>query len=478
MITNFRIGKGIGIVSDATIALFEPLNGELAESLWGMVGAGAGIDELLEELSRTGLRSLGSFALAQFEDSETRIVVRGSASARVNGPSGVRELSARGVRTWVEEVVQDVSELDLALNGYEDIPLPFRLDSGLVPADLLHRGELKSPQLADLSVHWVDEFRSEDAVLASPSPLPSPLPSSVPSEAPSTTIEEDPSRTRTVEEALPVDDGDSAPVVAVIPADDVDEYDAIYGRTVARSVQSAAVSTAAAEAPAAVLAAESSPAAGGRSKATDKQADESRPSTPLIQGVPNNGGSASVPPLGDHDGRTMTKAQIKAMRAAQGGSAGSPVGTMGGPTVQALLCPSQHTNPPQLSGCRMCGAPLGTTTVLIARPPLGTLRFGEGTVVTLDHPALIGRNPKVDGAIPNEMPKLVRIDVGQGLSRTHALVRLEGWQVLLEDLNSPNGTIVRLPGREPRRLHAGEPIILEPGSHIDFGGEVDCTLEP
>ena len=80
--------------------------------------------------------------------------------------------------------------------------------------------------------------------------------------------------------------------------------------------------------------------------------------------------------------------------------------------------------------------------------------------------------------MPNEVSNLVRIDVGQGLSRTHAAVSLEGWQVLLEDLNSANGTIVRLPGREPRRLHPGEPILLEPGSHIDFGGEVECTVEP
>ena len=47
--------------------------------------------------------------------------------------------------------------------------------------------------------------------------------------------------------------------------------------------------------------------------------------------------------------------------------------------------------------------------------------------------------------------------------------------MLVEDLNSANGTVVALPGRPARRLHAGEPIILEPGAVIDLGGG-DVTI--
>jgi len=121
--------------------------------------------------------------------------------------------------------------------------------------------------------------------------------------------------------------------------------------------------------------------------------------------------------------------------------------------------------------------PLQGSPVLISRPTLARLRFSDGRVVALDRPVLIGRNPKVEHPIDGEMPGTVKLDVGQGLSRTHALVRLEGWQVLLEDLNSANGTIVRLPQREPRRLHPGEPVLLEPGTTIDFGGEIDAAVE-
>jgi len=485
--TNFRVGKGIGIVSDATIALFEPMNGALAEAMWTMLDAGAGIDELLEELSRAGLRSLGSFAMAQFEDSATRIVVRGSATARLNGPLGMRDLGANGVRTWVEEVVQNVVELDLTLGAYSAGPLPFRLSSGLVPADFLHRGEVTLPQLVGLSVDWVEEFRSEDIVVEPITPTPEKL-----TKRPSTT-DEDPAHTRTMEDAGPLvtDETDppagADPVVSAI--DGVDEYDAIYGRTVARSVQAAAVSIVLEPheaAPVPPAPAQDSVGPESQAAAIGVYAERVSPpgslieAVPMIEGIPTAGGAVANLPLGDHDGRTMTKAQLKALRAAQGDVVvgAAPVSSMGGAMVQAQLCRMQHPNPPQLSSCRVCQAPLGSAPVFIARPNLGTLRFGEGTIVTLDRPALIGRNPRVEGAMPNEVPHLAKIDVGQGLSRTHAAVRLEGWQVLLEDLNSANGTVVRLPGREPRRLHPGEPIMLEPGSHIDFGGEVECTFEP
>jgi len=112
---------------------------------------------------------------------------------------------------------------------------------------------------------------------------------------------------------------------------------------------------------------------------------------------------------------------------------------------------------------------------MVARPSLGRLRFSNGLEVVLDRPQLIGRNPKLVEKISNELPNLVKLEEFEGLSRRHAAVHLEGWQVLVEDLNSANGTVVALPGRPARRLHAGEPIILEPGAVIDLGGG-DVTI--
>jgi len=491
--TSFRVGKGIGIVHDATLALFEPINGALAESLWALVGNGAGIDELLEELSSTGLRSLGSFAMAQFEETQTRIVVRGSAVARIENSVGGRVIGANGVRTWVEEVVDGVVAVELTLLGADDVAgtaLPFRADRGLVPADVLRQGIVAAPTLHGVPLDWADDFKVSDAIsepihaqvrdvnnIVEPSellfegesapPVPQPL---ILAQTPALAIphEVDPGRTITAADLTgytesseadanepPVAEQDTVMVATSSLPEAGDEYDEIYGRTMARSVHSAAVHPVSDEVDASVEAA---------------SADQ----TGLIQGVP----SAPVEALGDHDGRTMTKAQIAAMKAAQsGGQQPAPALTMGGPTVQALMCPSQHANPPQLSVCRVCFAQLTTPPVHIARPNLGSLRFSNGTTVALDRPVLIGRNPKVEGGLAGEIPQLVRLDVGPGLSRTHASIRLEGWQVLLEDLNSANGTIVRLPGREPRRLHPSEPVLLEVGSDVDLGGEINCVFE-
>lgn len=469
--TSFRVGKGIGIVGAATLALLEPVNGELAERLWKLVSSGAGVDDLLEALSTTGLRSLGSFAMAQFEGSGVRVVVRGTGRADVVDHSSARAIAASGVRTWVEEVVDQVSCVSLCLTDVPIEPLPFRAGFGVLPADALQRGASPA-SLTDLDTDWVDRFRAADVIQAGDAdPVVARGPDPIADEV-------DPMRTM-----APSEFRDSAPAISEIdqakPEVDVDyDYDAIYGRTVARSVQSAAVHHSADEVaapepaqPVVVVMPLDPPVA--------PVIDISPPPGPMIQGVPS-GPAMEEPQLGDHDGHTVTKAQLDAMRSQTGipsAAPSPPAGGMGGPTVRAVLCANQHPNPPQLSQCGVCGSTLTSTTVMIARPPLGTLRFSSGSTIVLDRPALIGRNPKLEGSLSSEIPHLVKLDVGQGLSRTHASVKLEGWQVLLEDLNSANGTTVTLPGREPRRLHSGEPVLLEIGTHIDFGGEISCILE-
>ncbi|MCB9380915.1 MAG: FHA domain-containing protein [Acidimicrobiaceae bacterium] len=493
--THFRVGHGLGLVTDSTLALLEPTNGRLADQLWASLAAGGSVDDLLELLSATGLRSLGSFALVQFEDAAVRVVVRGDAAVVLDGSRSIR---SGGVRTWIEEVVDHPGEIALQLVETEAVGLPFRVVQGMVPADLLVRGPVSGAlDAADMS--FVATFDPAAVVTPAadvappvdappvdlaadvPSPVAPPVPEPAVVVAPTAVVDpapapppsvDDPMRTRTLDELH----GPPATADGSVAADDsapvspaAGKYDDIYGRTIARSVQSAAV-----DVPDVEVVEAAPPVSVVPPQPT---AEPSVPSAPLLIDAIPSAPSAERP--GDHDGRTMTKAQLMALRA---GGAGTPAaelspGSMGGPSVQALLCVSQHPNPPQARVCRVCGVPLQGSPVLISRPTLARLRFSDGRVVALDRPVLIGRNPKVEHPIDGEMPGTVKLDVGQGLSRTHALVRLEGWQVLLEDLNSANGTIVRLPQREPRRLHPGEPVLLEPGTTIDFGGEIDAAVE-
>jgi hypothetical protein len=248
--------------------------------------------------------------------------------------------------------------------------------------------------------------------------------------------------------------------------EEVGEFDHLFGRTVARSVQSAAV------------------------RIDDDASDVgSQPDSvsirPPIDAVPGAIRSGDTRPgaamrqhadqLGDHDGRTVSRAALVGQRAASG----APGVDHGGPQVTALVCTRGHPNPTNRPACAVCGMSLqGAAFQQIARPTLGRLRFSDGRVIDLDRPQLIGRNPTIEGQIRGELPDIVKIDgAGQGLSRRHVSIRLEGWQVLLEDLNSANGTTITAPGRQPQRLHPGEPLVLEAGTSVDLGGEISFVLE-
>ena len=62
--TAVEVGAGLALVGQGLIAVFDPLSAALAARLWALVEEGATADDLLEEVSVGGLKSLGSFALA------------------------------------------------------------------------------------------------------------------------------------------------------------------------------------------------------------------------------------------------------------------------------------------------------------------------------------------------------------------------------------------------------------------------------
>jgi hypothetical protein len=157
-----------------------------------------------------------------------------------------------------------------------------------------------------------------------------------------------------------------------------------------------------------------------------------------------------------------------------------------GPVVPALLCPSGHVNPPSGGFCRRCGAPLPHDPVPVPRPVLGVLRLSLGDVITLDRGVLMGRNPRTDFAGPEgfggvggeERPHVVRLPSADGdISRTHLRVTLDGWHVLVTDLNSTNGTLVTLPGRETQQLRPGEPVPIQPGTVVALADGIDFRYE-
>jgi hypothetical protein len=99
---------------------------------------------------------------------------------------------------------------------------------------------------------------------------------------------------------------------------------------------------------------------------------------------------------------------------------------------------------------------------------------------------VMGRNPRTDFAGAGagaeagggERPHVVKLPSADGdISRTHLRVTLDGWHVLVTDLNSTNGTLVTLPGRESQQLRPGEPVPIQPGTVVTLADGIDFRYE-
>lgn len=492
--TEFSFGDGIGLVGHETMALVLSDDAAVRDTLWTLIAADAPLDEILEGLSGHGLRTLPSFAIARIEGERlVRVVVRGDASATLETAAGPIVVESRSVKTWLEREVEEVVAVTLdsclAVGS-----ATFHVLAGSVPAGRLSRSlATEDPHAALASAGWstaaasvgvdsipsstlagppleaptvavadqaVDDAAVPDAVSAPPASdedgaFPPPAMSSAKSfDSGATLLPDDLEQIQRLSRPQPEAASAAEAAPSTPTPDDDDGYDFLFGHTVARSVHRAAV------------------------QPRDVEDHEPTVEHGLIDSIPSSDQPAAptpapaTPQLGDHDGHTISRAELARMRA-EGAIAPS------GPSVQASLCTSGHPNPTHLSVCRSCGGPISPNPpVVVARPVLGVLRFSNGLVVHLDRPQLIGRSPKVEGQVGGELPNLVKLDqAGQGVSRRHVAIHLENWQVLLEDLNSANGTIVALPGRPARRLVAGEPVALEQGTVIDLGGEMSISFE-
>ena len=145
-------------------------------------------------------------------------------------------------------------------------------------------------------------------------------------------------------------------------------------------------------------------------------------------------------------------------------------------SVEGVYCKNGHFNDPEARYCAVCGISMGQLTKVRqkgTRPPLGVLILSDGSVCQLDADYVIGREPTLDKSVAEGRARPLRLMGASGVvSRIHARVELDGWQVFLTDLNSANGTQVLLPGeRNPISLQPGVRTPLVAGAQIRLGGE-------
>lgn len=145
-----------------------------------------------------------------------------------------------------------------------------------------------------------------------------------------------------------------------------------------------------------------------------------------------------------------------------------------GAYVRGFKCSRNHLNDPRVSFCAACGIRMDQLTGVLVherRPPLGLLVLDAGSTFVLDDSYILGRSPEAAIEVQSGQHRAIRIDDTSGaLSRVHAEIRLEDWDVQLIDRGSANGTFVAGPGQNGwTRLAQRQTFVLTPGTQVRIG---------
>jgi DHA2 family multidrug resistance protein-like MFS transporter len=140
--------------------------------------------------------------------------------------------------------------------------------------------------------------------------------------------------------------------------------------------------------------------------------------------------------------------------------------------VVGVRCKHDHFNDSSMAYCMVCGISMAQSEkvpVLGIRPALGVLVLDDGTTYSLERAYVFGRAPETDEMVASGKASPVRL-ADPMMSRVHARVVLDGWEVWLIDTDSTNGTFVCPPGQLAwTRLSRGASMALQPGAMAAFG---------
>ena len=508
-------GPLVAVAGDQCWALVEASpDSPVVARIWLRLGQAPAAEAVLAGLLADGFGGVPSMALlATGADGQHRLFCRGAVGATVEARAAAERVDGAGLLTWREQVVADAERIILGeLPADTALRLPATsgvLLAGCVVIDLANFAERGTAP-------YGAEPPRETAVPAGPEPL---RQATVPAglEPPRKTIvyfpdtvTVPPAGAGSVPQPPPASwasqEGQEHVAAPGDPLDGLNGgsdggYDFLWGATQARTVEDAAVRDSGDDNlvhPRHSLP-DGAPVVSGPWGSPLPAAPPSAgypdppPPTRLWRGPvepPPGAGGPPRPPLPGQGGGLIDvpqwltgpgESEATARRGDFPGPAAStaPPDSIG-PVVPALICASGHVNPPSIAACRRCAAPLPPDAVPVPRPVLGVLRLSLGDVITLDRGVLMGRNPRSDfaGSDGEERPHVVKLPAADGdVSRMHLRVTLDGWHVLVTDLNSTNGTLVTLPGHEPRQLRPGEPTLIQPGAVVTLAEGVDFRYE-
>jgi FHA domain len=148
-----------------------------------------------------------------------------------------------------------------------------------------------------------------------------------------------------------------------------------------------------------------------------------------------------------------------------------------GPKVRGVICSRGHFNDPAAPFCSVCGISMVQRTLNLVegpRPPLGVIVLDDGTTFTLDSDYVLGREPETDPAVVSGQARPLSLpDPDRTVSRVHAGLVIDGWNVKAVDRGSANGTFVASSADDEWvALIPNRPTLVKPGTRIRLGQRV------
>jgi hypothetical protein len=140
---SYRPGQWFGVVGERAVVMLPPTEKARVAALWELVDGGAGFDVTLDALISAGLRELPGFVLVSTGEGETKVVIRGAASAEFVVGGETVSIEGYGATTWVERSLSDVTRMTLSLDALPEPGLPsYVVDGGLFRVSSYVEGEV------------------------------------------------------------------------------------------------------------------------------------------------------------------------------------------------------------------------------------------------------------------------------------------------------------------------------------------------
>ena len=537
MLTRWVPGDILVAVGDGGVLALDG-SAQAMEAMWTELGEHRCLGDLLKSLSRlhdNEVFTLPDFLMMAIDGQELRVAARGRFCLHLDTADGERSFSASEVVVWEESRYERVNQCILELTpatrhpaGPEGLDEFLPLRSGIVRASQLHIGfgdhqlPLSSPAqtgahggqgapLPSAAQEILQQAQADGAPERDAPPPSSSLPARQEQGKAAYQSRPGPGPMLEPQSMGPMDSAGSpqgtgaGDPAAVLGPDDVPAAEAAAPQAHGQQAQDDKAGrlvehTMMQGAEAAVGPASSQdmdplarPAAGpGRHRASPlgesasgRHSSQAAEPLPAPRQAPDGGadtaspkGSAPSGAQGKHDGRTVSAVGLHAARNALGGQTGlgEPSGT--GPSVMAVFCEAGHPNPVHASSCRECNSTITSRTGQVERPVLGVLRVSSGATAILDTDVIIGRLPQGTSSTTAQRPRLLAVpSPGKAISKTHCAVRVEGWDMRVEDLGSTNGTFLLRAGEEPRRVPEHQQLLLRAGDIIDIGDGTTLTVE-